>query len=72
MNRLALSWIDTALALEEENREARVWIERALELDAQNRELREICTALLFQLAREREVFAYARGEIDERFGETA
>jgi hypothetical protein len=58
VNRLALGWVDTALALEEELERER----------ADNRLLRAAVIDLALALDRERELFGFARSEIDARW----
>ena len=62
MNVYGLGWVDFALAQEEEN----------ARLAEENRELRLLLTDLLLAIGRNAEFLAFARGEVEERFGEAA
>lgn len=64
MNRLALSWVDSALRLEHELRTAHVLKE---ELAEQNRELRALLGNLLWAISRNADLLACARCELEAR-----
>ena len=62
MSDYGLGWVDVALAQEEEN----------ARLAEENRELRLLLTDLVLAIGRNADLLAFARGEIEERFGEAA
>lgn len=61
MNRLALSWVDVALRLEDELQTAHILNE---EFEEQNCELRALLTHLVFAIGRNRELLEFARCEL--------
>jgi hypothetical protein len=62
MNRLAVSWVDVALRLEDELFTAHVLKE---EFAKQNSELRALLANLVFAISRNVDLLAYARCELE-------
>jgi hypothetical protein len=62
MNRLAVSWIDVALRLEDELCEAHVLKDK---LAAENRELRDMFSGLVLAIGRNAGLLNYARLELE-------